>query len=756
MQSPFHVLFSLLLLFSLSSHPALAETPLDTEPGKAAPETVQLEALIAKLEDDHKREELIAELRTLLEASGPPASADTQGEDVKTAAAEAVNLLATHVAEAASSTKKLLVGLQTLPAVAMHWVSELRSPATRERWLAIGGRLLAVLGAGFVAAALLAWSIRHLRRRRDSGVRPGLVRRILRLSGRMVVDLLPVLLFAAVSYAVLMLGEPRHETRLVAVALINASIISRLVLALSAFLVSPDAPQLRLWRIGDETAQYIHHWVKRLGFISIYGFFVLQAALLLGLDGGAYRVLLNLLLAIIMGLLMVLIAQNREGVAHAIAGASREDSDEPRQLLPLRRGLARVWHLVAGLYLLLVYAIWVMRVEEGAQFVLRATLASLAVLASTVLLFRATDRLFDRGLRLSEDLRHGFPGLEQRLNRYFPILRKMLKTVVVALATLLIADAWGVDALHWLIEGSGQVLLLALLNILLILAVTMALWELASGAIERYLGDGTPGAHGTSHSPRIRTLLTVGRNALLIVLTLVATLMVLSELGINIAPLLAGAGVVGLAIGFGAQRLVQDVINGAFILFQDLMSVGDVVKLGDKAGVVEALSIRTVRLRDLAGVVHTIPFSSIEAVSNLTREFAYHVFDIGIAYREDVDEVIGLIRDVGEELQQDPDVGPLILEPLEVFGLDQFGDSAIVIKGRIKTKPIKQWQVGRAFNRLVKQRFDENSIEIPFPHQTIYFGQDKDGSAPPAFIQFESMLEASQIRESGSPQSTAK
>ena len=226
-----------------------------------------------------------------------------------------------------------------------------------------------------------------------------------------------------------------------------------------------------------------------------------------------------------------------------------------------------------------------------------------------------------------------------------------------------------------------------------------------------------------------------------VVLTLVATLMVLSELGINIAPLLAGAGVVGLAIGFGAQRLVQDVINGVFILFQDLMSVGDVVKLGDKAGVVEALSIRTVRLRDLAGVVHTIPFSAIEGVSNLTREFSFHVFDIGIAYREDVDDVVALLQQIGEELHADPETGPLILEPLELFGLDAFGDSAIVVKGRIKTRPIKQWQVGRAFNRRMKIRFDEHGIEIPFPHRTLYFGQDRDGSAPPAFVRLEPMLQ---------------
>lgn len=740
MQFTRHLFLALSLLCPLVSSWALAASSSDA-PAPVAADAARLETLITKLEDEKKRSELIAELRTLLRAGQGQGAADEQmGGDVKTAAAEAVNLLADRIAAAAASTTRLMAYVQELPAVAMRWVADLQDPATRERWLAIGGRLLLVLGSGFVAAAVVAGSIRRIRRRQQGMVRHGLAGRLLRLAGWMMVDLAPVLVFAAVAYLALALVDVRHETRLVAVALVNASILSRLILALSAFLLAPDAPQLRLWRIGDESAQYIHHWVKRLALIGIYGFFVLQAALLLGLDHVPYAVLLNLLGAVMLGLLLVLIAQNREDVARAIAAAPPAGSDEPRQLLPLRRGFARVWHLAAGLYLLLVYVIWVVRVEHGAQFVLRATLVSLAVIAGTVLLFRGVDRLFDRGLRLSDELQRGFPGLDQRLNRYFPILRKMLKAILVVFATLLIADAWGVDALHWLIEGSGRVLLLALLNILLILAVAVVLWEVASGSIERYLGDDTASGQASGRSPRIRTLLTVGRNALLVVLTLVATLMVLSELGINIAPLLAGAGVVGLAIGFGAQRLVQDVINGIFILFQDLMSVGDVVKLGDKAGVVEALSIRTVRLRDLAGVVHTIPFSAIEGVSNLTREFSFHVFDIGIAYREDVDDVVELLKQIGEELRADAETGPLILEPLEVFGLDAFGDSAIVIKGRIKTRPIKQWQVGRAFNRLVKIRFDEHGIEIPFPHRTLYFGQDRDGSAPPAFVRLEAML----------------
>ena len=272
-------------------------------------------------------------------------------------------------------------------------------------------------------------------------------------------------------------------------------------------------------------------------------------------------------------------------------------------------------------------------------------------------------------------------------------------------------------------------------RILGIIAASLLLWETVSSVIERYLGE--TGAQGETvvASARTRTLLNVARNALLVVITIVSSLMVLSELGVNIAPLLAGAGVIGLAVGFGAQRLGQDVITGIFILFQDLMAVGDVVRLGDTAGLVESLSIRTVRLRDVSGTVHTIPFSAITTVSNLTEDFSYYVFDVGIAYREDVDAVMDLLRQIGRELREDAETGPLLLEDIEIFGVDALGDSAVVIKGRLKTQPIKQWTVGRAFNRLVKLRFDAAGIEIPFPHRTLYFGEAKDGSAPAARVQ---------------------
>jgi small conductance mechanosensitive channel len=713
----------------------------------------EIDRVLASLEDEGRREELLDTLRALSAAASETETGEEQ-QSVRTAAAELVERVATKARDASLSAGRLLETLSDLPGALGNLAQDLSVPEHRQQWLTIAWRLLAILGAGFAAAAVVTWLLRRAGGRSVPVDRLSLPQRTGRLAVRFVLDLAPILTLALVAYGTLTLVDPRQETRLVAVALINASVFSRLVMAMAGFLLSPGASALRLWRIADESANYLYQWTRRLAGIAIYGFFGLQAGLLLGAEAAVYETLLRALGLVVLLMLLILVAQNRREVAAAIASEKAADIDEPAPVSSFRRGLARVWHLLAGAYLVLIYGIWALRIQDGSAYLLRGTLLSIAALAVGRLLGHAVDQLFDKGLRLSEELRQQHPGLEGRLNRYFPALRKLSKIFLLTAVALFIGYAWGIDTLNWVTEGSGRIFLGATLQILLVLAVAFFVWEFASGSIESYLAETNGDGQVRVRSARMKTLLTVARNALMIMLSVVTLLMILSELGLNIAPLLAGAGVVGLAIGFGAQRLVQDVINGAFILFQDLMSVGDVVKLGDKAGVVEALSIRTVRLRDLAGVVHTIPFSSIEAVSNLTREFSFHVFDIGIAYREDVDEVIALIRQIGEELQKDADIGPLILEPLEVFGLDQFGDSAIVIKGRIKTKPIKQWQVGRAFNRLVKQRFDQNNIEIPFPHKTIYFGQDKDGTAPPAFVQFEKALAASQAGADDAPRET--
>ncbi len=233
---------------------------------------------------------------------------------------------------------------------------------------------------------------------------------------------------------------------------------------------------------------------------------------------------------------------------------------------------------------------------------------------------------------------------------------------------------------------------------------------------------------------RTQTLGLMVRYVLMLVIVAVAVMTILRELGIDIGPILAAAGIVGLAVGFGAQSLVKDVISGFFILIEDQIRVGDVVSIGDKGGLVEKVSLRTTVLRDLAGNVHYVPNGHINVVTNMTKDFSRYVFDVHVAYREDVDEVIKVIKDIDEELRSTPEFKDDILEPIEILGLDQFASSAVVIKARTTTLPIKQWKVGREFNRRLKKRFDELDIEIPFPHVTLYMGRGKDGDSPPLCI----------------------
>jgi small-conductance mechanosensitive channel len=233
---------------------------------------------------------------------------------------------------------------------------------------------------------------------------------------------------------------------------------------------------------------------------------------------------------------------------------------------------------------------------------------------------------------------------------------------------------------------------------------------------------------------RAKTLASVIQNFLKVVILIIALMTILGQLGIEIGPLLAAAGIVGLAIGFAGQSIAKDVINGFFILLWDQMRVGDVVQISGIGGLVEMINLKMTVLRDLAGNVHFIPNSQIEVVTNMTKEYSHYVFEIGVAYREDVDEVIEVIKEVDEELRNDPDYKEDILQAIEIFGLDKFADSAIIIKARTTTKPIKQWRVGREFNRRLKKKFDEKDIEIPFPHRTIYMGQDKMGEAAPIRI----------------------
>lgn len=314
---------------------------------------------------------------------------------------------------------------------------------------------------------------------------------------------------------------------------------------------------------------------------------------------------------------------------------------------------------------------------------------------------------------------------EQRYHGHIQFLYSfaLIGLICGALYTLLVI--WGMADFSSLAGQTGRAIISTALNIFLVLAFAFALWEISNGLIETALRRVDGG-----NSRRMQTLLPVARNVMRIVFGVVFSLMILSELGIEIMPLLAGAGIVGIAVGFGAQTLVRDFLSGFMVILEDLIQVGDVVTVAGHSGLVEKITIRKVELRDLEGIVHTVPFSQINIIENRTKDFSCYVLDIGVAYREDTDRVIQLLRDIDTSMRQDPAFKDFMLEPLEIFGVDRFADSAVIIKGRLKTIPLKQWDIGREFNRRMKQQFDANNIEIPFPHRTLYFGQARDNTIP--------------------------
>jgi small conductance mechanosensitive channel len=278
-------------------------------------------------------------------------------------------------------------------------------------------------------------------------------------------------------------------------------------------------------------------------------------------------------------------------------------------------------------------------------------------------------------------------------------------------------------------ENGMQILLIIILTFIL-LKVAKFITKRISHLLQRKGGD-------IEYAKRADTLSGVIHWVLRVVILAVAAFMVLEKLGVPVAPILTAAGVVGLAVGFGAQNLVQDFITGFFLLLEDQIRVGDVVSIGDKGGFVERINLRMVVLRGLDGSVCFIRNGKIDVVTNMTKEFSHYVISIGVSYRENVDEVIKVLQDIDADLRKDPGFKDDILAPLEVLGLDSFGDSAVNIKARTKTKPIQQWRIGREFNRRIKIKFDELGIEIPFPHQTIYFGKDKAGKAPALNVEME-------------------
>ncbi|WP_459852402.1 mechanosensitive ion channel domain-containing protein [Dongia sp. agr-C8] len=723
------------LCWLLPASQASAQTiPGVTPPAASKQTTADVENLIKTLDDPKARDELKKQLQLMLQAQRGEQGG---GEAVVEERGLGARLLATisHQVESVSNTLVNLVeAIADMPQRARAASVLLTDPQRRAYWMDVVIDLVGVLATAFIAA----WAARRLL----IGVHGRLARqrperwltRLLFLPLIFVLEVLPTLAFAVASSVALPVFQPNPDATRITSAIVFAQLATMLTAVVSSTLLAARAPGLRLFRISDETAVYAQVWVRRLSVVAFYGYAITQLAEVIGVDPALREVIARFWGLLLAAMTLIVVLQNRAAVAQRIAGGPLVDppnpapTDEPMATpLPdpeqsngralrfkaFRRQLAKLWHVLAIGYIVAGYLVWSFQIEGGFAFLLRATVLTAILFVVLRLADRALRQVFDRSFALPEDVKRILPGLETRANRYLPVLKKTVLVALYVVGAFALLQVWGLDMIGWLSTGSGRPVMAASFKIVIIILLAGLLSELVNMAIEHYLRDTDAQGRRIYHSGRMRTLLPLLRNAFRITLGVLVLMVVLSEIGLDIAPLLAAAGVVGLAVGFGAQTLVKDIITGVFILLEDTIAVGDVVDLGGHAGVVEGMTIRTIRLRDGAGAVHTVPFGAVTIVQNMTKDFSYATFDIKVDYREDPDKVIAMLKQVGAEIEKEPQFRYGLLGSTEIIGLDTLGDNGYIIKARIKTRAMSQWDVMRAFNLRLKRAFDQEGMLFP-------------------------------------------
>jgi small-conductance mechanosensitive channel len=712
-----HMLFHRLLLAIVLAVLLAAGTQAQTA-SQAGASTAELEKLVGVLENETERQRFVEQLKALIEAQRKGAPEEPVVPD--RVAARFLGGLSEQIAAFGAGIMDAAGFVADAPKLIAWLKEQIESEWSRQRLTEIIGKVLAALLCGWIvewiALRLLARPRRTLETR---AVGHGWTRVPYTLLHALV-ELVPLLVFAFTAFTALGMLQPSRTASLVAVALINANLIARVITLLARTVLAPNVPGLRLVPFGDENANYLFIWIRRLANISIYGYFFAEAAFLIGLPSAGHAFLLKLLGVIVSLLLIVLVLQNRTSVRDAIRGAG----DVQPGLL--RRRFADLWHVLAVLYVLLVCFIWLVRPDGGVEFVATGTgltvLIALAAWAASVILRRLVALIF----RLTDDVRRRFPTLELRANQYLHIVNVVIVVVVYGFAALAISHVWGFRSLEWLTTPFGQRVGGGIASIAVTIAIALVTWEAANALLDRYLSRALGGGvNELRRAARVRTLMPLLQKVLFGVLAVFVAMILLAEIGINIAPLLAGAGVVGIAVGFGAQALMKDLFSGISIILEDSIAVGDIVGIGDKGGVVEWMSLRVMRLRDFDGTVHTIPFGEVQTISNRTKDFAFAVFRIRVVRGTDIAKAQDVIRAIGSEMRADPELGPMIIEDIELHGVDAFDESSMVLLARFKVLPARQWTIMRQFNVRLKSAFEREGIALALPQRIIHFADDR-------------------------------
>jgi small conductance mechanosensitive channel len=499
--------------------------------------------------------------------------------------------------------------------------------------------------------------------------------------------------------------------------LLNAFLLVELCKLAVRVLLAPRLTTLRFLPVTDDNAAYWSFWLARVVSLLGYTFMFVAPLLRTAISPAAAAAVQVLIMITVVTVGVIIVLQNKDDVRNWLSELSVR-----RGSSGLWRVLAAVgqhWHVLAITYLLALLVVWFANPDEALPFMLGATLQSLIAIVVGSLVVGFIGRFVNVGLRLPPDISQRLPLLESRLQAFVPAVMAVVRWVVIAAVVISVGQAWDLfDFASWIASDEGLAIAGSVVSAALIILVAIVLHVVVASWVEYRLNASA----GKAVTPREKTLLNLFKNAFTVALVIFGLMLALAQIGVNIAPLLAGAGVVGLAIGFGAQKLVQDIITGIFIQFENVMNEGDVVEAAGKSGVVEKLTIRSVTIRDMTGTVHLIPFSSVDQVSNMMRGFSFYVSEVEIAYDSDIEGAKQAMRDAFAQVMEQPDFKAVILDDLDLQGLIAITPASVKLRSRIKTLAGKQWGAGRYYSEVLMRLFTERGIDTPTPRMR-YVGE---------------------------------
>ncbi|EKM98918.1 mechanosensitive ion channel family protein, partial [Acidocella sp. MX-AZ02] len=527
--------------------------------------------------------------------------------------------------------------------------------------------------------------------------------------------LLPIAAFGITEQLILNSGLiARRPAHLAVVGIVNAYLAARLTQEVLRLLFSPNAPSLRLAHLASTHAKWLMRRAMLLIITIFVAFCIISVAEILFLPKDGAGALLRLAALVVHLEVAFAIWRSRRVISRWIAGKPGSDS----YFAGMRRRFSKVWYIFALFYVLALWVAWAGGVQNALVVLLRALLVVFIALVLGRLAWVGSNRALAR-IFPDEDSAARRSAVLGRARTYNPLIRLVVRFVIAMLVLVLVLQGWGVDAFGWLLTNNiSRALLSAGFSVLVTVAIAIVLWEAINYQLDARI-ERLNNAGKTRQASRLRTLLPMLRAAIGIVLVLVALIICLSRIGVNTTGLLAVSSVVGIAVGFGSQKLVQDIITGLFLLFEDAMQVGDVVTLGGMSGTVERLSLRTIRLRGGDGSVNIIPFSSVTTVTNQTRDFSYAQISVMVSYDEDIERVSALLKEIGAKMRAEAAWGAMMRDDLQLFGLDSFGELGLVFTGQIRTGPGQHWAVRREFNARVQKRFAEEGIALSYRRQSM-------------------------------------